>query len=282
MDISIVIITKNEEASIYGCVKSAQLLGSNVIVVDSGSTDRTIEIAENAGAQVVRTEWKGYGYSRNLGADAAKHDWIFALDADERITPELVASIATLDPLNLESIYGFRRDNFFFGERIRFGTLGFEKAYRLYNRTVAKWNAFPVHEKIVSDNCKQTFTSGHFLHYGIRDLASWKLKKKHYAKLGACKYFEQGKKAGLVKRLSAASFNAFKSFVLQLGFLDGRKGWIIAKVILSYTWLKYKYLHEMQSETSPLRAVPANEKAVPSIPPTELKRGLAFIPEKAI
>jgi glycosyltransferase involved in cell wall biosynthesis len=271
MDISVVIITKNEEQNIAACIRSARLLTSNVIVVDSGSEDYTIEIAEAEGATVLKTEWKGYGYSRNLGAAAAANDWIFALDADERITAELVASIKTLDPLNIRLIYGFRRDNFFFGERIRFGTLGFEKAYRLYNRTVASWNSFPVHEKIVSDNCKQEFTQGHFLHYGIRDLAMWRLKKKHYAHLGACKYFHQQKKASLLKRFGAPAFNTFKSYILQLGFLDGKKGWIIAKVILSYTWLKYNYLHQMEKE----------KRIISFQPKTEIKRGLALIPEQA-
>jgi glycosyltransferase involved in cell wall biosynthesis len=286
MDISVVIITKNEQANISGCIRSAMLLCNDVVVVDSGSTDRTIEIAKAEGAIVIKTTWKGYGYSRNLGAEAAINDWIFALDADERITPELVASIATLDTKNIHCIYGFRRDNFFFGERIRFGTLGFEKSYRFYNRTVAKWNSFPVHEKIISDTAKQVYTHGHFVHYGIRDLASWRLKKKHYARLGATKYFEQNKKASLLKRFGAPVFNACKSYVFQLGFLDGKKGWIIAKVILSYSWLKYKYLHRLEKEktSSPLRVIPSLEKSIPSIKPqtsVELKRGLGFIPEQA-
>jgi glycosyltransferase involved in cell wall biosynthesis len=281
MDISVVIITKNEEANISGCIRSARLLSNDVIVVDSGSVDGTIHIAKAEGAVVISTPWKGYGYSRNLGADAAANDWIFALDADERITPELVTSIANLDAKNIHCIYGFRRDNFFFGERIRFGTLGFEKAYRFYNRTVAKWNAFPVHEKVVSDCCKQVYMHGHFVHYGIRDLASWRLKKKHYARLGACKYFEQHKKATLLKRFCAPAFNAFKSYIVQLGFLDGQKGWVIAKVIFSYSWLKYKYLHAMEVEkfSSPLHAVPSAEKKIHSIntqTATELNRALVL------
>ena len=91
--ISVVIITLNEEKNIIDCIRSAKLLSDDIIVVDSGSVDNTVQLARHEGARVFPIKWQGYGFSRNLGAGKAKHNWIFALDADERISPALATII---------------------------------------------------------------------------------------------------------------------------------------------------------------------------------------------
>ncbi|MGZ5191937.1 MAG: glycosyltransferase family 2 protein, partial [Flavisolibacter sp.] len=112
MKLSVVIITLNEENNIIDCIRSAQSLSDDIIVVDAESCDRTIQFAEQEGASVYSTEWLGYGFSRNLGASKSKYNWILALDADERVSPELIRSIQISDLDNPFNVFNFRRQNY--------------------------------------------------------------------------------------------------------------------------------------------------------------------------
>src|SRR5580692_7479828 len=150
MELSVVIITKNEAANIACCIRSAQRVSKEIIVVDSGSEDDTISLARQFGAKVVSVPWTGFGNSRNAGAAAAGNDWILALDADERITDELCASLSSLDLRNPRMVYGFRRQAFVVDKKIRFGDWGRDKVFRLYHRQVTSWNLFPVHEVLMT------------------------------------------------------------------------------------------------------------------------------------
>lgn len=247
--VSVVIITKNESANIAACIQSAQLITNDVIVVDCGSTDDTAQLATQAGAKLLRVEWQCYGQSRNTGALAAKHDWILALDADERITASLATALRKLDFSNEFYVYRLRRENYYENKKIRFGTLGFERISRLYNRRQNQWDLVPVHEKLESRKSIRRNINHSILHYGIPGKTEHVAKKEQYALLSAYKYQQQGKKATLVKRYVSPLFDGCKSYVFQLGFLDGRTGWQLAKTIVYYTWLKYHYLHQLTPET---------------------------------
>src|SRR5687767_1060738 len=120
MKLSVVIITLNEENNIIDCIRSVQPLSDDIIVVDSGSCDRTIQFAKQEGASVYTTEWKGYGHSRNLGASKSKYNWILALDADEIVSAELIRSIQNSDLTNPFNVFYFRRHNFINHKKIRF------------------------------------------------------------------------------------------------------------------------------------------------------------------
>lgn len=252
MNLSVVIITLNEESNIVDCIRSAKTMSDDIIVVDAGSDDRTAELAKNNGASVFSVDWQGYGASRNFGAKQARHNWIFALDADERITPKLAAAVKLLHFANANTVYKFRRQNYVGTKKISFGTWGFETVKRIYNRNMAEWDLSLIHEKLISGNVHSKYIGGKLKHYGLKNFADYKTKAVLYAQISAEKYFAEGKKIFFLKRIFSPVFNSCKSYIFQFGFLDGRAGFIIAKNTARYSWLKYFYLHQLYSkETLP-------------------------------
>lgn len=248
MNLSVVIITLNEESNIVDCIRSAKMVANDIIVVDAGSDDRTVELAKKNGASVFSVDWKSYGASRNFGAKHAKHHWIFALDADERITPKLAAAIQQLHFGNAHTIYKFRRENYIGIQKISFGTMGFETVKRIYNRNTAEWDFSLIHEKLICHNIRLQHIGGTLKHYGLKNLAAYKTKSVLYAKMSAEKYFAEGRKINFLKRIFSPVFNSFKTYFFQLGFLDGKPGFTIAKITAQYSWLKYFYLHQLYTK----------------------------------
>jgi glycosyltransferase involved in cell wall biosynthesis len=247
-NLSVVIITKNEEENIEKCIKSAVLLTKDIVVVDSGSKDNTITIAKTAGANVISVVWKGFGATRNIGSLHAKNDWILAIDADEIISEELAKSILLVNENDEKIIYGFKRQNYLDKKKIRFGEWGKDKVIRLYSRKFAKWDEAPVHEIIIGKNTQTAYINGYINHYPVKNDKENRIKTLKYAKLNAIKFYKKGKKATLVKRYLSPLFNFFKMYVLLLGFLDGKQGFTIAKYSTIYTWLKYKFLHHLYKD----------------------------------
>jgi glycosyltransferase involved in cell wall biosynthesis len=248
---SVVIIAKNKAENITDCIQSAQLVSSDIIVVDSGSTDNTASIASALGAKVINVRWESYGAARNAGAHTALHDWILALDADERITQELADSIYRIDEQNTKFIYGFKRGNFLAKKRIKFGQWGKNSVYRLYYRYNTSWDLLPVHEALLSKQLTKKIIKGDLIHFTINSIKEYQERTMLYANLNAQKYFRQGRKAGFIKRFLSPVFNFFQFYILRLGFLDGKEGFFIAKTTAYYTWLKYYYLHQMLSTSIP-------------------------------
>jgi len=247
--LSVVIITRDEENNIVDCIRSAKLVSDEIIVVDTGSTDQTMKLAIALGAKVFSIPWEGYGFSRNYGAEKAKNSWILALDADERISPELGLSIHRMKFTDVNCIYRFRRKNYIAGKKICFGTLGFETVKRIYNRNYAKWDLTLVHEKLQSYQPSKKLITGYIDHFGLKNEEDYKAKAVLYAQMSAEKYFLQGRKTHFLKRFLSPIFNSVKSYILQLGFLDGHNGWISAKMISYYCWLKYFSLHQLSNKS---------------------------------
>jgi glycosyltransferase involved in cell wall biosynthesis len=262
--ISVVIITKNEAANIANCINSAKQLANDIVVVDCGSEDNTVTLATRNGARVIEIEWKCYGQSRNTGAHAAKSDWILALDADERISPSLAKRLSKINLEDEQVTYKIKRENFFDQQHLNFGTLGFESVPRLYCRRATSWDLFPVHEKLAATKRKVHIRES-IIHFGIPDLQQHIVKKEHYALLSAYKYRQQGKRATFTKRFLAPLFDGAKSYIFQMGFVDGRRGWEIASTITYYTWLKYKYLHQLSKTEDHEIFSASSEKAFENI-----------------
>lgn len=246
--ISIVIITRNEALNIVDCILSAKKLSNDIMVVDSGSTDATVLLAEREYVKTVNITWKGYGHARNTGAMMAENDWILSLDADERITDELAESINALSLNDPEMLYGFRRINFFGHTRVQYGALAHDRVFRLYNKHCSRWNLVPVHERLIGENAKRITLKPKVMHYGIRTKQHYYQKKMGYASLCALKYLYEGKKhIGLLYFLSPA-FNFMKAYIFQLGIMDGQMGFVIAKVNAQYTRKKYERLQALLEE----------------------------------
>ena len=247
--LSVVIITRNEENNIAACISSARQVSNDIVVVDSGSDDDTVEIAREQGARVFSIEWQGYGYSRNYGASEARNNWILALDADERISAELAASINRLEFQSSFQVFKFRRINYLGNKPLNWGTLGFEKVTRIYNREEFDWDLSLVHEKLEPSELAIKMTiDGHLDHFGLKNYEDYNKKSRLYALLSAEKYLFEGRKAGILKRIGSPVFNSLKSYIFQLGFLEGKRGFLVAKTIAWYSWLKYDYLQQMHAE----------------------------------
>ena len=244
-EISVVIITKNEALNITACILSAKKISNDIIVVDSGSTDATVVLAKREQVKVESITWKGYGDARNTGAIIASNEWILSLDADERVTDELAASIQAIDFTEPNIVYGFKRLNYFGKTEIRHGALRNDRVFRLYNRQHAQWNLVPVHEKLVGNNIYRQTLRSHAEHYGIRNAAHYLQKKTGYAFLCALKYKQEKRKFIAALRVLSPAFNFIKAYIFQLGFLDKRMGFIIAKINAHYTSRKYRHLYFM-------------------------------------
>lgn len=265
LPLTVVIITRNEARNIADCIRSARQLTSDIVVVDCGSTDDTCGLARENGARVKPVRWRSFGHSRNAGAAAARHDWIFALDADERITEELARAINDLSLPDTDTVYRVRRRNFLAGTPLRFGTAGHDRPTRLYNRQNARWDLSLVHEQLVCKQAKlQNIGGGHLLHDTARTAPAFREKLEQYALLCARKYQGQHRKASFTKRRLAPLFDAFKSFVLQLGFLDGCNGLAMARLIHFYTHRKYGLLRQLEQRPGAARLPVSVELLDPS------------------
>ena len=244
-EISVVIITKNEALNIVECILSAKKISRDIIVVDSGSTDTTVELVKGQCVKLQPISWRGYGDARNTGAMLAANEWILSLDADERITDELAVAIQAIKFSELNIVYGFRRLNFFGKTKIRHGALRNDRVFRLYNRKFAQWNLVPVHEKLVGEHINRQTLQAYAEHYGIRNAAQYLQKKTGYAFLCALKYKQEKRKFIAALRLLSPAFNFIQAYIFQLGFLDKRVGFIVAKINAYYTSKKYQQLYIM-------------------------------------
>jgi glycosyltransferase involved in cell wall biosynthesis len=241
--VSIVIITKNEAEVIASCINAAKLISDNIIVVDNGSTDETREIARACGCCVYRESWDGYGANKNKGIALAKYDWILSIDADEIPDDELITSLHKLRFDNPEIVYDISFKSYYGQKPIHFGSWGRDHHLRLFNRKLVKWSEPPVHETLILPAKITTKKlKGRIHHYSVKDSNEFNNKTLHYAKLSAGKYLINGKKATLIKLYISPLFHFLKNYIVFLGFLDGREGWNIAKMISKNTWLKYHYL----------------------------------------
>ncbi|MEI7472515.1 MAG: glycosyltransferase family 2 protein [Chitinophagaceae bacterium] len=246
MLLSVVIITKNEAHIIGTTLQSLQGLTDDIVMVDSGSTDDTISIGKQFNARVIEMGWNGYGINKNVGIDAAQHDWILNIDADEALDEELKQALLQLSLTDDRVLYEMRFKNFFCGKWIRFGEWGFDKHIRLFNRKQVRWNTAAVHESLqLPSDARVQLMPGHILHYTTQHQEEYAFKTLAYAKLNAEKYFQQGKKAPLFKQIFSPLFSFIKYYILKAGFLDGQYGWIIALSTAKYTYLKYSFLRKM-------------------------------------
>jgi glycosyltransferase involved in cell wall biosynthesis len=252
MDISVVIITKNEAHIIANTLQSLRAVTHDIVIVDSGSTDDTIAICKKMNAHVIETGWAGYGINKNMGIRAAKHDWILSLDADEAIDETLQQSLLQLAPGNPDEVFNIRFKNFYCNKWIRFGEWGSDWHIRLFNRNKVQWNDVAVHENLVfPENVRVIKLPGNILHYTVQNRQEYDAKTDHYARMNAEKYAAAGKKAVFLKQYFSPVFAFLQYYIFRLGFLDGPEGFIIAKTTARYTFLKYRYLNKMVNKKGP-------------------------------
>ena len=228
--LSVVIISKNEEKFIADAVKSA-LFADEVLVLDSGSTDSTCAVAQQLGAKVLHQDWLGFGSQKNKAVNLAKNNWVFVLDSDERITAKLQSEIlSTLQEPTADGYHTARLNNFF-GKDIRYCGLYPDYSIRLFNRQKGKFNDVTVHEsvQILGATAK---LKNHMLHLAFNTVSEFTDKQRKYAELSQ-------KKKNLIKAFFSPIWTFLKIYIFRLGFVEGWRGFVIAKVYAQYTFWKY-------------------------------------------
>jgi glycosyltransferase involved in cell wall biosynthesis len=243
--VSIVIITKNEAEVIASCLNSAQLITDDIIVVDNGSTDTTTQIAYKFGCRIYHEKWDGYGANKNKGIAQAKYNWILSIDADEIADLELISALHQIKLDDPGVVFDIAFRSYYGHKQIRFGSWGRDHHIRLFNRGLVKWSESPVHETLMLPKTVSIKKiKGHLHHYSVKDGKEFLSKANHYAQLSAGKYLISNKKPTFLKMHIAPLFHFVKNYIVFLGFLDGREGYSIAKMISQHTRLKYRLLKE--------------------------------------
>lgn len=247
VNITVVILTKNEEENIVDVIKNAQKLTNKVLIVDSGSTDKTVDLAEKNSAKVVYRVWDNdFSAQRNFALKHVENEWVMYLDADERMSDKLINNIKTAIEKE-RAIYKFERRNNAFGRSFKYGVLGPDSVTRLFPKDKGYWEG-KVHEKIIC-NLPLKVLDGHIEHYTYKDFDEYLAKMNMYSEIGAVKNYEAGKKVKYIKDFIFRPFFAFvKMYILKKGFLEGWMGFILCLNYANYTLSKYVKLMLMDKK----------------------------------
>jgi glycosyltransferase involved in cell wall biosynthesis len=242
------VITFNEAANIRAALESLSW-ADEIVVVDSQSSDGTADIARQFTDKVIVRPWPGYTAQKNFAAGEARHDWIFSLDADERVTPELATEMGAV--LREPRCAGYRvpRVTFHLGRWIRSTDWYPDYQLRLYDRRRARWTGKHVHESVQADGPVSDLR-GELQHYAYRDLAHHFQTMDRYTTLAARQMFEEGRRAGWVDLAVHPPAAFVRNYVLRGGFRDGVPGLIVSAMNARYVGLKFAKLWELCSPST--------------------------------
>ncbi|MDY5305166.1 glycosyltransferase family 2 protein [Fusobacterium gastrosuis] len=246
MTLTVSIITLNEEKNLARTLESVKKFADEIVIVDSGSTDKTEEIAKNFNAKFYFQKWLGYGPQRNKAIELASSEWVLNIDADEEISEELAKKIADIKDDKNDKIDVFKI-NFMsvcFGKKIKHG--GWSNSYRirLFKKNSGRFNENNVHEEFIT-NSHIGKINEYILHHSYSDLEDYFTKFNKYTTLGAIEYYKKNKKASLVSIVLNPIYKFIRMYFFRLGFLDGLEGFILAITSSLYTMVKYYKLKEI-------------------------------------
>lgn len=246
-NLSVVIITKNEESHIGDCLESVSW-ADEIIVVDSGSEDNTIAICKEYTDKVfINADWQGFGYQKNLALQQATKDWVLSLDADERITPALRTEIEKVIDNSSGSAFAIPRQAYFLGHAMKHGGWWPDYVVRLFRRDSGRFSEDIVHERVLVNAAVQKL-SVPLLHYSYTSLDQLMAKMNQYSSAGAEKAYHRGKSGGLFKAIAKAHWTFFRAYCLRLGILDGQAGFIAAFSKAEETYYRYLKLSYLNNE----------------------------------
>ncbi len=239
--ISVIIITKNEEQNIGDCLESVSW-ADEIVVMDSGSTDRTIEICQKYTDKIFVTDWPGFGPQKNRVLKKATQPWVLSLDADERVTDSLRQQIFdAVASGSKHSGYEISRKLEFCGRTMdRFG-LHPDYVLRLFRRDCGHFSNDAVHERVILEGSCGKLTAP-LLHFSFDNLEQVLNKMDHYSSLGAQQLFERGRRATYATAIGKGFWSFVRSYFFQLGFVDGKEGLMLAVSYSEGTYYKYAKL----------------------------------------
>ncbi|MEW5879230.1 MAG: glycosyltransferase family 2 protein [Pseudomonadota bacterium] len=225
--LSVAIIARNEEGNLPACLASVEF-ADEIVVVDHASTDRTAQIARDRGARVVETaDWPGFGAQKNRALDACTGDWILSLDADERVTPQLRAEIERMLAQPDFDVYEIPRRSTYCGRFMRHGGWHPDYVRRLFKRGAARFCAAAVHESLVTERRVGRLREP-ILHYSFRTMDEVIAKMNRYSSDSAAALAARGEVPGLARAIVHGLAAFLRTYVFKLGFLDGRRGFLLA------------------------------------------------------
>jgi glycosyltransferase involved in cell wall biosynthesis len=242
LPLSISIITCNEEVNLRRCLASVQGLAAEIIVVDSGSNDRTREVAQEFGSKVIHQDWLGHRDQKNVALKLCTQPWVLALDSDEALSPELRSNIESYLAQSSSSLIAgawMNRRTHFLGRWIKHGDWYPDRKLRLFKREGAVWSGSPEHDYVqLPTGSKEVYLQGDLLHYSFKNMRHYLEKHVHYADVFLLREQARGGKFSAVSTIFRACWRFFRSYFLRLGFLDGFAGLWIAVVRHSRTYEK--------------------------------------------
>lgn len=236
--ISAVVITRNEESNITRCLSSVKWTTEQV-VVDSGSTDRTVELALALGARVKTMPWQGFGPAKQAAVDLAEGPWILSIDADEEVTPALAQEIRqVIRRSNPPAGYAIPRCTYFLNRWIRHGAWYPDRVVRLFQKEKGRFTSAPVHE-VVELTGRTARLHNDLLHYCYPDLNTYLEKSHFYTGLGAEELVRKGRRVTAYDLTLRPTVSWIRDYVFRLGFLDGLEGFLIAGLSANAVLTKY-------------------------------------------
>ncbi len=245
MKLSVGIITYNEERNLPKTLEAAKKIADEIIIVDSHSTDRTVEIAESHGARVYPEDWKGFGPQKNSVIDKCQGEWILLIDADEELSPELTDKIKRItEGESKYDVYDINRCSVCFGKELKHGGWSNQYATRLWRRGQVRVSDSLVHEEFVTESEKGRIGEKIY-HYSYLTMQDYFERFNKYTTLGAQEYYRRGKKVNSLQIVLNPIFKFIRMYIIRLGFLDGIEGFTIASTSAMYSMIKYFKLREM-------------------------------------
>jgi glycosyltransferase involved in cell wall biosynthesis len=243
MRLSVIVITHNEQANIGDCLKSLDF-ADEIIVVDSSSTDRTVDLARALGADVhVTVDWPGFGPQKNRALALAKGQWVLSIDSDERVTPELASEIQQAIATDLGTAYEIPRLTQFCGRWIRHCGWTPDRVLRLFKRDAARFSNDLVHERVILSQGFPRCLMGHLLHYSYPSPSHYWRKLEQYSDAWAQQRFAEGQKTSMVRAALAGVVAFLRSYFFRLGFLDGAMGFAVCAMQAQAAFGKYFALY---------------------------------------
>jgi len=245
--LSVVIITYNEEQNIRRCIESVKAVADEIIVLDSFSTDKTTEIAAACGAIVHQEKFKGYIGQKNAAIRLASHDYILSLDADEALDEQLIASTLEAKKEFHHRAYSMNRCTCYCGHFIKHGLWYPDKKVRLFDRRIAHWGGLNPHDKIIVEKeFPVMHLKGNILHYSFNTPEDLVWQHNRMSSIAASSLYAAGRRSNWFKMLVRPAWAFLNGYIFRLGFLDGTDGFTIAVNTAHQVFLKYSKLHRLQ------------------------------------
>lgn len=248
LPLSVVLISFNEEENIGRTLEAVNELASEIVVVDSHSTDKTVEIAESFGAKVYVEDWKGHVAQKNSAIAKCTSEWILSLDCDEVPDAEMIKSIEQAVEKPTSDGYMLNRRTFYMGRFLKYSWQPDWKLRLVRKDSSPEWGGYDPHDRLEIVGTVEKIKGGDLLHYSYKDIYDHYQRLVQYSKVAARSYYNDGKRFSIWAILTKPLFAFIKKYFLKLGFMDGFPGLAVAVSSFIYVYLKYLFLKEIQEK----------------------------------